>query len=77
MMRILAHFVVFYGAERVVRTLVGNDGDLEIRLDDGLTALDIGLKERHEGVVRILLSAGARLNVEDCASLQFDMSDEC
>ena len=41
------------------------------------TALDIGLEERHEGIVRILLPAGAKLNVGDCASLQFDTSDEC
>ena len=73
----LEHFAAFYGAERAVRTLVDNDGNLEIKVYDGLTALDVGLRERHEGVVRILLSAGARLNVDDGASLQFDTSDEC
>ena len=46
-------------------------------MDDGLTALDIGLEHQYEGVVRILLSAGARLNVGGRASLQFDTSDEC
>ena len=60
-----------------MRTLVDNGGKLEIKLDGGATALNLGLKARHEGVVRILLSAGARLNMDDCTSLQFDTSDEC
>ena len=57
------HFATFYGAERTVRTLVENGGDLEIKADDGL-------EKRHEGVVRILLSAGARFNVGGCVSLK-------
>ena len=71
------HIAAFEGAEQAVRTLVDNDVDLEIYYDDGITALHLGLKARHKSVVRILLSAGARIYVEDCASLQFDTSDEC
>ena len=71
------HFAAFHGAEQGLTILVDNGGDLETKTDDELTALDVGLMARHEGVVRILLSAGARLNVNDCTSLQFDTSDGC
>lgn len=71
------HFAASHGAEQALTTLVDNGGDLEIKVDDELTALDLSLSARDKGIVRILLSAGARLNVNDCTSLQFDTSDEC
>ena len=71
------HFAASQGAGQTLATLLDNGGDLDIKADDERTALDVGLKARHEGVVRILLSAGARLNVKDCTSLQFDTSDGC
>ena len=71
------HFAASHGAEQALTTLVDNGGDLEIKIDDKLTALDLSLNARDKGVVRILLSAGARLNVDDCTSLQFDTSDGC
>ena len=74
----LPHYILqLFGAEQAVRTLVDNAGDLEITTHNELTALDIGLEVQREGVVRILLSAGARLNVDDYTSLQFDTSDGC
>lgn len=71
------HFAAFKGAKQAVGTLLDNDANLEIKTDDELTVLDLGLEARYDGVVRILLSAGARLNVDDCTSLQFDTSDGC
>lgn len=71
------HFAASRGAEQAVSILVGNGGDIENKTDVELTALDFGLERRHKSVVRTLLSAGARLNVNDCTSLQFDTSDEC
>lgn len=53
------------GHDEVVRALVANDASVNLRDDEGNTALIHAVREREEEVVRTLLSANSNVNLAD------------